>query len=374
MLQAMKSPPWMCAAVALLVADARAQTTLSADETAVWRMEAAWTQAYLAGDSGAMAECKSPNYVFTDSDGRVQSRAEELAKPPAPPIHFTDFSLHEATARITGDTAVVTGRLVVAGEMKVKFGEIDETTDTLVRDRGGWKAVARTVVRLLPTPRTAVAPLWRDGGDWLQRHAAFAAQAKRGGVDLLFVGDSITDAWRTRGQAVWAARYGRLHAANIGIGGDRTQHVLWRLDHGEVEGLHPKVVVLMIGTNNTGFERDGFTRRNTPAEAAEGVKAVVDDLRQKLPAARILLLAVFPRSHLPTDPARGEVAAINQRIAGLDDGSHVRYLDIGPKFLTPEGVLEPEIMPDFLHPSPHGYELWAQAMQPTLDELLANGR
>jgi len=113
---------------------------------------------------------------------------------------------------------------------------------------------------------------------------------------------------------------------------------------------------------------------NTPAEAAEGVKAVVDDLRQKLPAARILLLAVFPRSHLPTDPARGEVSAINQRIAGLDDGSHVRYLDIGQSFLTADGVLEPEIMPDFLHPSPHGYEIWAQAMQPTLDELLASAR
>jgi beta-glucosidase len=149
--------------------------------------------------------------------------------------------------------------------------------------------------------------------------------------------------------------------------------VLWRLDHGEVDGLHPKVVVLMIGTNNTGFERDGFTRRNSPAEAAEGVKAIVDDLRRKLPEARILLLAVFPRSHLPTDPARREVAAINQRIAGLDDGRHVRYLDIGSRFLTADGTLEPEIMPDYLHPSPHGYEIWAQAMQPTLDDLLAAG-
>jgi lysophospholipase L1-like esterase len=275
--------------------------------------------------------------------------------------------------RITGDTAVVTGRLVVAGEFGQKFGEIDETTDTLVRENGRWQAVARALVRLLPTARTAIAPLWRDGGNWLKRHAEFARQAKQGGVDLLFVGDSITDAWRTRGQAVWAARYGRLHAANIGISGDRTQHVLWRLDHGEVDGLHPKVVVLMIGTNNTGLEGDRLTLRNSPAEAAEGVAAVVNDLRQKLPEAKILLLAVFPRSHLPTDAARGEVVAINERIAGLDDGSHVHYLDIGSKFLTADGTLEPDIMPDYLHPSARGYAIWADAMQPTLDRLLAAG-
>ena len=144
----------------------------------------------------------------------------------------------------------------------------------------------------------------------------------------------------------------------------------WELDHGEVDGLKAKVVVLMIGTNNTGFERDNVTPRNTPAQAAQGVVAIVQELRAKMPAARILLLAVFPRGEKPDNPQRKQVAEINAIIAHLADGNHVRYLDLGPKFLAADGTLPKEIMPDFLHPSLKGYEIWAAAMRPTLAEMM----
>jgi lysophospholipase L1-like esterase len=367
MLAGMKLTPLFC--LSLVVCCARAQAPkMPPDERAVWDMEAAWNKAYVDSDAAKLAELESRNYVFTESDGTVHTRADELAD--AANMHFTEMSLHEATVKITGDTAIVTGRLVVAGGGKEPFGEINESTDTLVRENGAWHALASSEVHLASTAQSAVFPLWRDGGGWLKRHDGFVADAKKGQVDLLFVGDSITDFWRNRGKAVWEKYYGGLHAANIGISADRTQHVLWRLDHGEVDGLKPKAVVLMIGTNNTGFERDGLTPRNTPAEAAEGVKAVVKDLREKLPDAKILLLAVFPRSHSPHDPARLQVAEINRAIASLDDGDHVHYLDIGAKFLTADGVLEPDIMADFLHPTPKGYEIWAQAIQGPLAQLL----
>ena len=206
--------------------------------------------------------------------------------------------------------------------------------------------------------------------NWVKRHEGFVAIAKQGGVDVLFLGDSITDFWRNRGKAVWEKNYGAMHAANFGISGDRTQHVLWRMANGELDGLAPRVVVLMIGTNNTGFEADKVTPRNTPAEAAEGVKAIVRGLRTKFPATKILLLAVFPRGEKPDNPQRLQVAAITAIIANLADGRTVRYLDLGPKFLAADGTLPKDLMPDFLHPNEKGYILWADAIREPLAELL----
>jgi lysophospholipase L1-like esterase len=126
----------------------------------------------------------------------------------------------------------------------------------------------------------------------------------------------------------------------------------------------------MIGTNNTGFEPDKVTPRNTVPQTIEGVKAVVQGLRTKLPRTKVLLLAIFPRGEKPDFPQRLQVNEINRSLAQLDDGKMIRYLDIGPKFLTPDGILTKEIMPDFLHPNLHGYEIWADAMRPTLTEML----
>lgn len=210
--------------------------------------------------------------------------------------------------------------------------------------------------------------------NWLRRHESFVAIARQGGVNVLFLGDSITDAWRRDGsmggKKIWDEQFAPLGAANFGISGDRTQHVLWRIENGELEGIQPKAVVLMIGTNNTGFESDGTTPRNSPSEVVAGVGAVVEQLRARLPQAKILLLAIFPRGEKPDHPQRVQIDQINPELAKLADGRSVRYLDIGDKFLAPDGTLPKEIMPDFLHPSAKGYEIWAAALKAPLAEML----
>ncbi len=164
---------------------------------------------------------------------------------------------------------------------------------------------------------TSVVPAPREGR-WMDLHRNFVERAKQGNVDLLFLGDSITQGWSDN--EVWKRHYGPRRAANFGIGGDQTQHVLWRIQNGELEGIDPKVVVLLIGTNNASW---------APAdEIAQGVTAIVKELRQRRPKAKILLLAVFPRRDKPME-IQEKLDAVNARIAGLDDGSNVKFLDIG---------------------------------------------
>lgn len=225
-----------------------------------------------------------------------------------------------------------------------------------------------------PAKNSAIKPEPRDA-NWVKRHDGFVEIAKKGGVNVLFVGDSITDFWRVAdpakgGKPVWDREYAPLGAANFGISGDRTQHVLWRLQNGELKGISPKLVVMMIGTNNTGFERDGTTRRNTPAETVQGVTAIVKELRTKLPSTKLLLLAVFPRGEKPDHPQRAQIAEINREIAKLADGKTVRYLDIGQKFLNADGTMSKDIMPDFLHPGLKGYEIWAAAIKGPVAEMM----
>jgi lysophospholipase L1-like esterase len=236
-------------------------------------------------------------------------------------------------------------------------------TESFAQTTNVVPAVTNTVVE-----NTATNPVPRDA-KWVARHKGFVEIAKQGGVDILFMGDSITDFWRNRGSNVWNQYYAPRHAANFGISGDQTQHVLWRMDNGELDGIKPKVVVLMIGTNNTGKDRKG-NLRNTIPQIIEGVQAVVADIRARLPDSKILLLAIFPRGNKIDDFQRGEVAVVNTVLAKLDDGKMVKFLDIGPNFLEADGTLPRSIMPDFLHPNEHGYQIWADAMNPTLDEML----
>jgi lysophospholipase L1-like esterase len=207
-------------------------------------------------------------------------------------------------------------------------------------------------------PATAAVPR----NDWMVQHEGFNARAKKGDVDVVFLGDSITAGWGGNGKAIWAERYAPLKAVNFGIGGDRTQHVLWRVQNGNFDGITPKAVVLMIGTNNTGSD--------TAPQIAEGVTAIVKEIQARTPATKILLLAVFPRNEKADNPARVKIAEINSIIAKLDDGKTVFFQDIGSKFLQPDGTLTREIMPDLLHLSPAGYQIWADAIQEKLTELL----
>ncbi|MFM7107803.1 MAG: platelet-activating factor acetylhydrolase IB subunit [Planctomycetaceae bacterium] len=216
----------------------------------------------------------------------------------------------------------------------------------------------------VPKDRETTAPVPRDA-NWMQRHELINSRAVPGAVDLIFIGDSITQGWEDAGKQAWEKFYGSRKAMNAGIGGDRTQHVLWRLDNGNVKGITPKVAVVMIGTNNA--------KANEPAETAAGIEAVVRSLRQKLPGTKVLLLGVFPRGATPDDPLRQRNAAVNGIVAKLDDGKDVFYLDIGATFLAADGTLSKEIMPDLLHLSPRGYEIWAEAIEPKLKELLGGG-
>ncbi len=224
------------------------------------------------------------------------------------------------------------------------------------------------LIAAVAAANTAIEPGPRDAA-WVKRHEGFVAEAHQGGIDVLFLGDSITDFWRDRGRAVWDREFAPLKAANFGISGDRTQHVLWRLCNGEADGYQPKVVVLMIGTNNTGLERDGKTPRNTPQEVIEGVTAVVSELRTKFPEAKILSLAIFPRGEKDS-PQRAQVAEVNRALAKLHDGRHVFFLDINDRFLDADGNIPKDVMPDLLHPSAKGYEIWADAIREPLKKLL----
>jgi len=229
-------------------------------------------------------------------------------------------------------------------------------------------AILLTALALITTPclvaaeeHDAIKPVPRQGG-WMTRHQSFNKRVAEGNVDLVFIGDSITQGWEGGGKEVWATFYGKRNAVNLGIGGDRTQHVIWRLDHDNVKNISPKAAVVMIGTNNSGS--------NTPEQIAEGVAAIVKQLRTKLPKTQVLLLAVFPRGPDKNDKRRQVNEKTNEIFKKLADGKIVHYLDIGPKFLQDDGTLTREIMPDLLHLSKKGYAIWAESIEPTLKTLL----
>ncbi|MFL2479675.1 MAG: platelet-activating factor acetylhydrolase IB subunit [Verrucomicrobiales bacterium] len=208
---------------------------------------------------------------------------------------------------------------------------------------------------------SAVKPVPRSGG-WMNRHESFNQRVAKGKVDLVLIGDSITHGWEGKGKSVWEKFYGKRNAVNLGIGGDRTQHVMWRLDNGNVKGISPKVAVVMIGTNNSG--------NNSPEEIADGLAAITKQLRKKLPKTKVLLLGIFPRGANKDDGRRQVNEKANAIFKKLADGNDVHYLDIGAKFLEPDGTLTRKIMPDLLHLSVEGYTIWAESIEPTLKKLM----
>ena len=218
---------------------------------------------------------------------------------------------------------------------------------------------------LIPAPRVHDFPT-----NWISRHEANVAEAKKGGIDILFLGDSITDGWRwgNGGSKIWPQLYAPRHGANFGIGYDRIQNVLWRVENGELENISPKVVILLIGTNNTGNE-DNSKPRNTTPEIIEGISNLVRQIQFRLPQTKILLLGIFPRGQ-KNDPIREQVKAVNAGILKLADDDKIKFLDIGDKFLELDGTLPRDLFPDLLHPDEKGYQIWADAMEPTLSQML----
>ena len=217
---------------------------------------------------------------------------------------------------------------------------------------------------LIPEPQNAKwAIQW-----WGKRHdmKKYERKAMGNDVELLMVGDSITHGWENAGKPTWNNYYANRKALNIGFSGDRTEHVIWRLQNGAMDDIKPKAAVIMIGTNNTGH------RKETPAHTAAGIRRVVEEIHLRSPETKILLLGVFPRGATPDDELRKINVAINEQIQHLDDRDYVTYLDISDKFLDDEGNLPKSIMPDLLHPNAKGYEIWAEAMEPKLKELLGD--
>lgn len=222
-------------------------------------------------------------------------------------------------------------------------------------------------------PPSTVVPATQDRSwpeyDWQQRLKLTAAAMERSKPHILFIGDSIfhffggekLDNYPLAGQHAWNEHYAARNAGNIGFGWDRTENVLWRLQHGAIDGIAPKVVVLLIGTNNLGG--------CSAPDIALGIKSIVLEIEQRLPHTNILLLGILPRGENP-NPLRDKIAEVNAMIAKLDGTHHVSFLDIGAKFLTPEGRINKDLMPGFLHPNETGYRILAEAIEPALTKLL----
>jgi beta-glucosidase len=211
---------------------------------------------------------------------------------------------------------------------------------------------------------TAIIPVPRTDSS-TNRQALVLQRAKEapGNYDIEFIGDSITEGWEGAGRNVWQEFYGKRKVINFGVGGDHTQHVLWRFEQGQLNGIKARVAVVMIGTNNSN------NPDNTEADTLEGVTAIVQQIRTRQPDTKILLLGILPRRKT-FSPLRGKILQVNQALARLDDGSHIFYLDFGSRYIENDGSISQSIMPDFLHPNEAGYRIWANATEPKLKQLL----
>lgn len=224
---------------------------------------------------------------------------------------------------------------------------------------------------------TAIIPVQKlenDFYDWHDRHKQVVDLITKKPVDVIFIGDSITHMFGgvpksriARGSKTWERYYGHRNAINMGFGWDRTQNVLWRLANGELEGIAPKVAVILIGTNNrTGT---GNARQNTPEEIAQGVGAICKLIHKKAPNCKILLLAVLPRS---PDRFVKPIKEINQLLSTLDKEEYISFLDMRDQFADDKGLPRKELMQDTVHPNADGYQVWAATMEPVLSKLMSD--
>ena len=215
----------------------------------------------------------------------------------------------------------------------------------------------------------AIIPVSRTGSITNRQNQVLRrAKENPGDYDIEFIGDSITQGWERAGSNVWQHYYGGRKCINLGVSGDRTEHVLWRFENGQLNGIKAKVAVVMIGTNNSNKDKNGADTY-TDSDILEGVVAVVNQIRTRQPDTKIVLLGIFPRSK-KFDAQRGRLLEINQVLAKLDDGKNIFYQDFGSQLIESDGTISRSIMPDALHPNEAGYNIWAAATEPKLKELL----
>jgi lysophospholipase L1-like esterase len=204
---------------------------------------------------------------------------------------------------------------------------------------------------------------WMKITEWCQRFQNNLADRARAQAKLAFIGDSITQGWTDRASDVWQSHFGKYQPLRLGIGGDKTQNVIWRMQHGELKGLNLKAVVLLIGTNNLGWG-------DTPRDVVYGVKAVIETIKKEQPQAKIIQMAIFPREQQASHPMRGKIAETNRLLKEQAGALGVTLLDIGSSFLDREGAIPQSLMQDFLHPTHAGYKMWAGALDSVLSQAM----
>ena len=218
-----------------------------------------------------------------------------------------------------------------------------------------------------------VTKLENDFYNWNKRHNDVMHLTQKQNVDLVFIGDSITHMFGgepkskiIRGGEFWKSYYAKFNPINMGFGWDRTQNVLWRITNGELENISPKVVVLMIGTNN--FSGTKNARKNTPKEVAEAIEKICKTIHQKLPEAQILLLSILPRKNIKYIPL---IQKTNKLISSLSEYNYIHYLNLYDRFILKNKLANNTLfMHDGVHPNKDGYKLWAETMNPTLTKLM----
>ena len=208
---------------------------------------------------------------------------------------------------------------------------------------------------IIPVPRT-------DSSASRQSLVLERAKSAPGDYDIEFIGDSITQGWEGAGRNVWQEFYGKRKVINMGVGGDRTQHVLWRFQQGQLDGIKAKAAVVMIGTNNS---------NDSEADILEGVATIVRQIRIRQPGTKIILLGIFPRGQT-FSALRGKLLQVNQALAKMDDGKNIFYMDFGSQLIESDGSISRSMMADYLHPVEAGYRIWANATEPKLKEILGN--
>lgn len=254
-------------------------------------------------------------------------------------------------------------RLALGGDGQITFSEIAYYAEPAT---SGLTLTCPDPDTVAITPATLDAHWARSW--WLPRHEQKLQEAANGDPQIVFLGDSITQGWENEGAEVFDEYFGHWRTLNLGFGGDRTENVLWRLQHGAVDAIDPELVVLMIGTNNTGHRQD------EPAQVAEGVDRILQELQARLPESKILLLAIFPRSATADELPRRNNTLINARLRNFADGERVFFRDLNSIFLDKHGNLSDQVMPDLLHPNAHGYTLLAHELAPLIDRLLIQPR
>lgn len=277
--------------------------------------------------------------------------------------------------RRAGWMAMVAGTLLAAGLLATPGWAAENAAPPAAKPiakpvaKPATKPAAKPVAKPAAKPTAKPAAKGRTDKDAVtptenspDRHAKFVALAQKGNCGLLFLGDSITDHWPSWSKGTWA-KLAKYKPLNFGISGEHTEHVLWRVQNGELEVIRPKVVVLMLGTNNFGHTPD------KPEWVAAGVKEIIKTIQEKQPQAKVLLLGIFPRNGKYA-PIRQKIVAANAILATYDNGTSIRYLDIGGKFLDANGEIPKEIMHDSLHPGDKGYQIWLEAMTPLLEEMM----